>query len=137
MTYRYGHWISPVKIDPDQYFGFVYLIRCLITNKKYIGKKQFHSYKKKKKYKETDWKTYTSSSAELNQDIKNFKKNNFEFRILELYKTRGGLVYAEANLQHKLNVLTESDKNGRLWYNKQIGAIKFIPKEEPTLSSVG
>jgi hypothetical protein len=46
-------------------------------------------------------------------------------------KTRGGLVYAEAHFQHKYNVLTEADKNGRLWYNKQIPAIKFIPKELP------
>jgi predicted phosphoadenosine phosphosulfate sulfurtransferase len=127
--YKYGHWISKVKINPDEYFGFVYLIHCLINGKKYIGKKQFHSYRKKKKHKETDWKTYTSSSVELNQDIKNFKKNNFKFTILGLYKTRGGLVYAEANLQHKHDVLTESDTNGRLWYNKQIGSIKFIPKE--------
>lgn len=127
--YKYGHWLSKTKINPEEYFGFVYLIRCKITKRGYIGKKQFFSYKKKKKDKETNWITYTSSSVELNQDIKNFKKNNFEFLILGLYKTRGGLVYAEANLQHRYNVLTESDTNGRLWYNKQIGAIKFIPKE--------
>ena len=131
MTYKYGHWISKEKIDPDKYFGFIYLIRCQITGKQYIGKKQFYSYKKRKKFKETDWKSYTSSSQDLNTDIRNFKKNNFSFFILSLYMTRGGLVYAEANLQHKYGVLTAKDNNGRLWYNKQISAIKFIPKEEP------
>lgn len=129
MKYKYGHWVSDVKVNPEEHFGFVYLIHCLINNKKYIGKKQFHAYRKKKKLKETNWQSYTSSSDELNQDIKNFKKNNFKFIILGVYKTRGGLVYAEANLQHKYDVLTETDKNGRLWYNKQIPAIKFIPKE--------
>ena len=34
--YKYGHWISKVKINPDEYFGFVYLIHCLINGKKYI-----------------------------------------------------------------------------------------------------
>jgi predicted phosphoadenosine phosphosulfate sulfurtransferase len=127
--YKYGHWTSPVLIDPEKDFGFVYLISCKITGRSYIGKKQFYSYKKRKKYKESDWKTYISSSDELKEDIRKFKKNNFTFTILGVYKTRGGLVYAEANLQHKHDVLTESDKNGRLWYNKQIGAIKFLPKE--------
>ncbi len=130
MTYKYGHWVSRVKINPEEYFGFVYQITNLITQRKYIGKKQFHSYRKKKKAKESDWLTYTSSSKELNQDIKNFKKNNFKFEILQVYKTRGGLVYGEANIQHKLDVLTACDLHGdREFYNGQIGAIKFIPKE--------
>ena len=127
--YKYGHWISKVKINPEEDFGFIYLIRCNITGRSYIGKKQFYSYRKKKKDKETNWKTYTSSSTELNQDIKNFKKNNFEFHVITVCKTRAGLVYAEANIQHKLDVLTATNQNGRLFYNKQIGAIKFIPKE--------
>ena len=66
----------------------------------------------------------------MNDDIKNMRKNNFHFLILQVYKTRGGLVYGEANMQHKLDTLTQTDKNGdRVWYNKQIGSIKFIPKE--------
>jgi hypothetical protein len=128
--YKYGHWDSKTKIEVEKYFGFVYMITNKITQRKYIGKKQFHSYRKKKKVKESDWLTYTSSSQELNQDIINFKKNNFKFEILQLYKTRGGLVYGEANLQHKFDVLTSCDKHGnREFYNGQIGAIKFLPKE--------
>jgi len=127
---KYGHWEYSGKIDVDSSFGFVYLITNTITGKRYLGKKQFHSYKKKKRVSETKWREYTGSSTELNDDIRNMGKNNFKFQILQVYKTRGGLVYGEANIQHKLNTLTETDKNGdRLWYNKQIGSIKFIPKE--------
>lgn len=125
-----GHWEYPEDIDVDNSFGFVYLITNLVTGKKYIGKKQFHSYKKKKRAAETKWRYYTSSSTEVNQDIRSLGKKNFHFLILQVYQTRGGLVYGEANTQHKLDVLTRADEKGnRLWYNRQIGGIKFIPKE--------
>lgn len=127
----YGHWRwdgDPFFVD--DLFGFTYQITNLKTKKKYLGKKQFHSYRKKKRVAETKWGMYTGSSTELNADIKILGKRNFEFRILQVYKTRGGLVYGEANLQHKLNVLTERDKTDeRVWYNKQIASTKFIPKE--------
>lgn len=127
---NYGHWEYHDKIDVDNSFGFVYLITNLLNGKRYLGKKQFHSYKKKKRVSETKWREYTGSSTELNDDIKKMGKKNFHFLILQVYKTRGGLVYGEANTQHKLDTLTQKDKNGeRLWYNKQIGSIKFIPKE--------
>jgi hypothetical protein len=127
---NYGHWEYHTTIDVDNSFGFVYLITNMITGRKYLGKKQFHSYRKKKRVAETKWQNYTGSSVELNQDIKNMRKSNFHFLILQVYKTRGGLVYGEANMQHKLDTLTDTDKDGdRNWYNKQIGSIKFIPKE--------
>ncbi len=127
---NYGHWEYHTTIDVDNSFGFVYLITNMITGKRYLGKKQFHSYKKKKRAAESKWREYTGSSVELNQDIKNMRKNNFHFLILQVYKTRGGLVYGEANMQHKMDTLTSTDNNGdRLWYNRQIGSIKFIPKE--------
>ena len=104
-----GHWDYHTTIDVDNSFGFVYLITNMITGRKYLGKKQFHSYRKKKRVAETKWQNYTGSSVELNQDIKNMGK---------------------ANMQHKLDTLTDTDKDGdRNWYNKQIGSIKFIPKE--------
>jgi len=127
---NYGHWEYHTTIDIDNSFGFVYLITNMITGKRYLGKKQFHSYRKKKRVAETKWQQYTGSSVELNQDIKNMRKSNFHFLILQVYKTRGGLVYGEANMQHKLDTLTDTNKDGdRNWYNKQIGSIKFIPKE--------
>lgn len=126
----YGHWRYEGEIIVDECFGFVYLITNLVSGKKYLGKKQFHSYRKKKRVAESKWHMYTGSSTELNADIRKLGKHKFTFRILQVYKTRGGLVYGEANLQHKMNTLTEKDKEGeRVWYNKQIASTKFIPKE--------
>lgn len=51
-----------------QYAGFVYLITCKKTNKRYIGCKKFWT----KKGKETNWRVYVSSSGKL----KGFDINN-------------------------------------------------------------
>ena len=40
--------------------------------------------KKRHEKIETDWKIYTSSSNELNSDIKNIGKDKFKFEILKL-----------------------------------------------------
>ena len=57
-------------------------------------------------------------------------KENFLFTVLRLYETRGGLSYGEANLQHKLDVLTmKGDNDEAKFYNGNIAAIKYIPKE--------
>lgn len=112
-------------------FGFIYYVENKINGKKYIGKKQYYSYKSGKKHKESNWKKYLSSSKHLKEDIKKIGIDNFYFEILFECKTRGDLTYAETNLQHKNNVLTERDATGeRTWYNASIGAIKFIPKAE-------
>lgn len=125
-----GHWEYDGTLDPEANFGFVYLIHNLKTGRKYIGKKQYYSYKKNKKFKEMDWRGYTGSSKELNLDIETFGKGSFQFLILKECKTRGGLTYIEANMQHKLDALTERLEDGtRVYYNKQIGAIRYVPKE--------
>lgn len=129
--YTTGHWNHSFILNVDNSFGFIYYIVNTINRKKYIGKKQYYSYKLGKKHKQSDWKTYTSSSKYLKEDIKDFGIDNFYFEILFECKTRGDLTYAETNLQHKNNVLTERDEYGeRVWYNASIGAIKFIPKPE-------
>ena len=122
------HWVGR-KPDPKKYFGFIYLITNLHSRRMYVGKKQYWMYKKRKPWKENNWHHYTSSSKDLNADIKKFGKDKFEFKILKNYKTRGGLTYGEANTQHKKDVLTAPHPDGRLYYNKQIAAIKYIPKE--------
>ena len=44
-----GHWTNlPDDFDPDEWFGFVYLITHKESGIKYIGKKQIHSYTRKK-----------------------------------------------------------------------------------------
>ena len=75
-----GHWITSLVLTPDDSpYGFIYVITNLIDNKRYFGKKQIKTIKKLKPLKgkknkrhfdaETDWKTYMSSSNELNEDI--------------------------------------------------------------------
>ena len=128
-----GHWHHNYRLEPDTSFGFVYLIKNLISNKSYIGKKQYYSYKKKKKFKPSKWESYTSSSKALNLDIEKYGKENFHFEILFETVTRAWLTYMEVKLQYQYDVLTARDENGeRLWYNGMIGAIKFIPGHEWT-----
>ena len=123
-----GLWHHNYKLDPHDSFGFCYLIKNTINGKGYIGKKQYYSYKKKKKHKESNWQSYTSSSKSVNEDIEKYGIDNFYFEILFETQTRAWLTYMEVKLQYDYDVLVERDENGeRKWYNGMIGAIKFIP----------
>ena len=123
-----GIWNHDYELNPDEAFGFIYLITNKINSKKYIGKKQYYSFKKKKKWKPSNWKTYTSSSRTLNEDIEKYGMENFQFDMLFDCMTKAGLTYSEVKMQYDCNVLTERDENGeRTYYNGMIGAIKFIP----------
>ena len=131
--FKTEHWHHDFTLDSSNSFGFIYYVENKLSGKKYIGKKQYHRYRSGKKFKESDWKKYTSSSKHLNEDISKVGIDNFYFEILFECKTRGDLTYAESNLQHKNNVLTERNECGeRVWYNASIAAIKFIPKPEHT-----
>jgi len=137
-----GHWSTQEPVDIDGLHGFVYLIHNVVDDRYYVGKKNFlHGGKKNYTRKgvktpnyrygtETNWKTYTGSSAELNVDIAKHSKESFVFSIVRLYTTRGGLSYGEANMQHKFDVLTMRDSNDKpKFYNGNIAGIKYIPKE--------
>ena len=136
MAGSIGHWkYEGEPFDPDDYFGFIYIISVDHDGgcTRYIGKKQFHSYKKKKRDKESDWRTYTSSSKHLNSLISEVAKDKVSLEIVQLFETRGGLVAGECKVQWYLDVLTEKDGEGvPLYLNRQIGAVKFIPKEAIT-----
>ena len=55
------------------------------------------------------------------------------YEMIQLFETRGGLSAAECKVQWYLDVLTEKCLLGvPLYLNRQIGAIKFIPKEAIT-----
>lgn len=140
MTSDLGHWEYPNEIDPDQWFGFIYRIVHKSTGKNYIGKKQFHSYTRKKIkgrknrkriVKESKWREYTGSSKALNTDIEEFGMDQFIFTIESLHETRGSLFYAEVVKQVTENVLRETLDNGdRMYYNGHIGSTKFLPPME-------
>lgn len=118
----FGHWISAAPL-PETPYGFIYKITNLISNKCYIGKKQMVSVKKmpplkgrkNKRHKEveTDWRTYTSSSNELNADIEKHGKDNFKFEILMFCNSKWELAYYETKIQFELDVLvSENFYNG-------------------------
>ena len=108
------------------YYGFVYCITNSATSKKYIGRKYFWSFRKKKGHKrkskqESDWKKYYGSCPELKEDIKKLGKEHFSREILSLHTTLGKTNYEETRLLFNNNVLTESLTDGTpAYYNSYI-----------------
>ena len=139
-----SHWTmngKPFTKVPDKAFGFVYLITHTKTGKKYIGRKQFGSVRRKpltKKQKESgrvkrtvlrtesDWQTYTSSSTSLNEDILKKGKDTFIFEILVVCYTKGQCNFLEETLQHKYNVIWDDN-----YYNDAIGSGKWMSVKLP------
>jgi hypothetical protein len=110
-------------LEPGEYYGFVYIITNKTDGRKYIGKKFFWATKRRqvnkvrKRYKaESDWKTYWSSSDELQRDVERLGKENFTREIIHLCKNKGTTNYLEAKEQFTRSVLENKD----LWYNTWI-----------------
>ena len=111
----YGHWNVEKDFDVNDYLGFVYRIDDTLTNRFYIGKKLFFSKVKKKplkgktrarrSIKESDWKTYTSSSNEINEIIAKEGKERFKFTILSCHKSKSMINYIELYHQVQNDVL--------------------------------
>jgi len=126
----YGHWEVDTDFDPNKYFGVVYIITNILSGQAYIGKKQFRFRKRKKIkgkknrkviIKDSDWKEYTSSSDELNEDIQRLGKENFRFQFLKLCETKRELSYTEVAEQFRHDVLNAKLPNGeRAFYNRNI-----------------
>ena len=114
------------ELTPEEYQGFVYQITALHTNKKYIGKKNFWKPKilpinktRKRRVRtrvESDWKTYFSSSSQIQKLVEESGEEKFKREILKLCKTKGEMSYYEAKLQFENNVLFRDD-----YYNEFIG----------------
>ena len=97
-------------------YGFVYQIKNLTNDRKYIGKKFFYSAKtkqvkgKKKKYKApSDWQTYYGSSDTLKQDVLSLGHENFSREILHLCQSKGECGYLEAKEQFIRGVMESED----------------------------
>ena len=114
-----GHWEGILEEGTDLPYGFIYKITNVTNDKKYIGKKQCQSVKKRPPLKgrknkrheivETDWKTYTSSSNELNKDLDCIGIDKFKFEILRWCDSKWELSYYEAKLQFEEEVLLKDD----------------------------
>lgn len=118
--------------QPDEYFGFVYVISNKLTTKQYIGCKQYWQMRKRKRHKPSNWRVYTSSSKDLNEDIAKIGKRRFKFEIIQEYKTKRGLHYYEQFYQMKHHVLTAviEGSDEPAYYNKNVGGVRFyVPLE--------
>lgn len=133
MKWKYnGKYIDSVEQMPADAWGFVYMITTE-DGKKYIGKKTLYSVRKrkfgkkeaakvtdkrKKLYemvkKESNWKKYTGSNKELNEDIEN--GIGYTKEILHFADRKKQLSYLETKELFVREVL-ESHTN---YYNSNI-----------------
>jgi len=108
-----SHWnILNEDAFDESHYGFLYIITDKRNSKRYIGVKTLH----------TSWKSYTSSSTDLNEEIKSVGKENFIFDILFSCEMKGDLSYMEADMIFRNKALL-TDK----WYNKWVHEIRFKP----------
>lgn len=134
-----GHWIYPKEFDPNEWVGFIYHIRNMTNDRRYIGKKFFFSttrkkikgrINRKKVIKESTWKKYTSSSKELNSDLIILGKDKFQFAILSLHESKGSLAYAETEAIIKYNAIRSRFEDGtKEFYNGICPPVKFSVKD--------
>lgn len=111
--------------DIGSYFGFVYMLTNLETGVRYIGKKNFYSVRKDRKKsstkrkkrikKESDWKSYYSSSDSVKFLVKTKGEDLFKREILLLCKSQGELNYSETKYLFKYDVLESNN-----FYNDNI-----------------
>ena len=112
--------------DILDYFGFVYLIDCDTTGRKYIGRKYFWSFrtpkgKSRKVKSESDWKKYYGSCPELKEDVEKYGRESFGRTILSLHKTKGKTNFEETRQLFTNGVLTEAlDSGTPAFYNSNI-----------------
>jgi len=121
-----GHWNFTEQLDYNNAFGFVYLIKDTKNGMMYIGKKIFRGTGKINRGKPSNWRTYTSSSKDINALIEENGKDSFEFYVLDQYYTRGGLSWAETWSQCFVEVPT----NNHIWYNRFIDKVQWRSSEE-------
>lgn len=128
----------------DEFEGFVYQITNKVTQEKYIGRKYLASIRRKKvkdrkrkivEKKESDWQYYRSSSKRVHDAIIHFGIENFEFKIINCFKTRGETNFAETELLFKNEVLNKRIKiDNELeifeWYNDNILNRYFRKKKD-------
>ncbi len=123
MTWTYQGTV--IEELPEECVGYVYIITCIPTGRKYIGKKlaKFskityktvklkNGTKKRKRIKgkiDSDWKEYWGSSPNLQADIEQLGKENFTREILHYCGSKAETSYIEAREQFERRVLESDD----------------------------
>jgi len=121
-----GHWVFDEQMGlPNS--GFIYVIRDNFMKRLYLGKKVYLSKAKATYNKENDWRRYISSSKELALNLKERPRSEFDFIVLEQYKTKGTLSYSETWSL----CLVEAPTN-QTWYNTRIESVSWPCKEPIT-----
>jgi hypothetical protein len=100
-----GRIITEMSDMPEGTFGFIYEVTHTPTGRKYIGKKVLYfnrtlpplagQKRKRKVVKESDWKTYFGSHAEIVDLIKEGKQEEFTKQILCFVRSKKLLTYYE------------------------------------------
>ena len=97
---------------PEDAIGFLYKITNINSGKWYIGRKMLYKSitrqkagKKIKSKVESDWKEYNSSSAELQEWIKNEGEDKFKKEILIFVTTKAAMTYGEEYLLYSTGSL--------------------------------
>src|SRR6056300_284061 len=127
--------IDKIEDMPEGTFGFIYEVLHKPSGRKYLGKKvlQFNrtlpplkgQKRKRKVVKESDWKTYYGSHAEIKGLIKEQKQDEFERNILQFVPTKKLLTYFECKYLFIKEVLEHQE-----YINDNILA-KFYRKDFP------
>lgn len=120
-----GQWLFPDNMG-SPYIGFIYVVFDTVLSRCYIGKKLYISMKDGRT-RESDWKTYKTSSKTMKDIWKTRAVDEFQFICLEQYKSKGALSYAETWTLCRVQAPT-SDK----FYNKRIEPVSWSVKEQIT-----
>ena len=129
--------IESIDEMPQDTYGFIYLVTHLPSNRKYIGKKVLYFERnvkigkrelqalkeerkakgmggrppsKKKVVKESDWKTYYGSQAEIKELVKDGKESDFRREILKFVNNKKHLTYFECKYLFIYEVLENNDE---------------------------
>ena len=142
-VYLNGHHWEGMKHDPENYWGFIYLVEDTQTGMKYVGRKQYRlwdgptgGYKctdprdpewfTEIAWRENDWKLYTGSCEPLNKEISRRGVHNFRFSVLNLAPDKLSLHLMEIEELVRRDVLEAVDSNGDyLYYNANIASQEF------------
>lgn len=119
-----GHWTFDKQMGEGKAVGFIYVIRNIISDKCYLGKKLYRGTGKVNKGAESNWPWYISSAKGLSEDIKESGKEGFEFICIEEYFTKGELSWAETWSLCHVEVPTNKD----IWYNTLINKVSWSLK---------